>query len=57
MKKQLFIKTFGCQMNEYDTEKIVDIIDNNESVSLVDSPETCRFDYPKYMLNKRKSRS
>jgi tRNA-2-methylthio-N6-dimethylallyladenosine synthase len=40
MKKQLFIKTFGCQMNEYDTEKIVDIIDNNESVSLVDSPET-----------------
>ena len=40
MKKQLFIKTFGCQMNEYDTEKIVDVIDNNESVSLVDSPET-----------------
>ena len=40
MKKQLFIKTFGCQMNEYDTEKIVDVMDNNESVSLVDSPET-----------------
>jgi len=40
MKKQLFIKTFGCQMNEYDTEKIVDVIDSNESVSLVDSPET-----------------
>ena len=40
MKKQLFIKTFGCQMNEYDTEKIVDVIDNNQSISLVDSPET-----------------
>ena len=40
MKKQLFIKTFGCQMNEYDTEKIVDVMDNNESVSLADSPET-----------------
>ena len=40
MKKQLFIKTFGCQMNEYDTEKIVDVMDSNESVSLVDSPET-----------------
>ena len=39
MKKQLFIKTFGCQMNEYDTEKIVDLMDNNKSVSLVDSPE------------------
>ena len=40
MKKQLFIKTFGCQMNEYDTGKIVDVIDNNQSISLVDSPET-----------------
>ena len=40
MKKQLFIKTFGCQMNEYDTEKIIDVMDNNESVSLIDSPET-----------------
>ena len=40
MKKQLFIKTFGCQMNEYDTEKIIDVMDNNESVSLADSPET-----------------
>ena len=40
MKKLLFIKTFGCQMNEYDTEKIVDVMDNNEPVSLVDSPET-----------------
>jgi tRNA-2-methylthio-N6-dimethylallyladenosine synthase len=27
-------------MNEYDTEKIVDVIDNNQSISLVDSPET-----------------
>ena len=27
-------------MNEYDTEKIVDVMDSNESVSLVDSPET-----------------
>ena len=40
MKKQLFIKTFGCQMNEYDTGKIIDVIDNNQSISLVDSPET-----------------
>ena len=39
MKKQLFIKTFGCQMNEYDSEKIVDVIGDNESVTITDSPE------------------
>ena len=39
MKKQLFIKTFGCQMNEYDSEKIVDVIDSSEPVSLTNSPD------------------
>jgi tRNA-2-methylthio-N6-dimethylallyladenosine synthase len=26
MKKKVFIKTFGCQMNEYDSEKINDVL-------------------------------
>ena len=26
MSKKVFIKTFGCQMNEYDSEKIVDVL-------------------------------
>ncbi len=28
MKKKVFIKTFGCQMNEYDTNRIYDLIKN-----------------------------
>ena len=26
MEKKVFIKTFGCQMNEYDSEKINDVL-------------------------------
>ena len=25
LKKNIFIKTFGCQMNEYDSNRILDI--------------------------------
>ncbi len=28
MKKKIFIKTFGCQMNEYDSNRIFDIVKN-----------------------------
>ncbi|MEO8855591.1 MAG: tRNA (N6-isopentenyl adenosine(37)-C2)-methylthiotransferase MiaB, partial [Burkholderiaceae bacterium] len=26
MGKKVFIKTFGCQMNEYDSDKMVDVL-------------------------------
>ena len=26
MSKKVFVKTFGCQMNVYDSDKIVDIL-------------------------------
>ena len=29
MQKKVFIKTFGCQMNEYDSNRIYDTIKNN----------------------------
>jgi tRNA A37 methylthiotransferase MiaB len=26
MSKKVFIKTFGCQMNEYDSDKMADVL-------------------------------
>lgn len=38
MARNLFIKTFGCQMNEHDSEKIAGVL-SNLGYSLTDSPE------------------
>lgn len=32
MQKKLFIKTFGCQMNEYDSDKMADILHASEGM-------------------------
>ena len=32
MARKLFIKTFGCQMNEYDSDKMADVLRQSESV-------------------------
>ncbi len=39
MARKLFIKTFGCQMNEYDSSKIADLLDKSHDLHLVESPE------------------
>jgi tRNA-2-methylthio-N6-dimethylallyladenosine synthase len=31
--KKLYIKTFGCQMNEYDSEKMADVLHSSEGMS------------------------
>lgn len=37
--KKLYIKTHGCQMNEYDSQRMADILGDSEKMELTDSPE------------------
>ena len=39
MQKKLFIKTFGCQMNEYDSDKMADVLRASDDIIKTDSPE------------------
>src|SRR5690349_22698510 len=39
MQKKVFIKTFGCQMNEYDSDKMVDVLGAAEGLVKTDTPE------------------
>jgi tRNA-2-methylthio-N6-dimethylallyladenosine synthase len=33
MQKKVFIKTFGCQMNEYDSDKMADVLNANNNMA------------------------
>lgn len=37
--KKLYIKTFGCQMNEYDSGKMADLLHANEGMTITTTPE------------------
>lgn len=39
MAKKLYIQTFGCQMNEYDSEKIADILGETHKMQLTENPD------------------
>ncbi len=39
MPGKLYIKTFGCQMNEYDSGKIAQVLAQSHGLDLADSPE------------------
>jgi len=39
MPGKLFIKTFGCQMNEYDSAKMADVLRESHGLEPVDDPE------------------
>ncbi len=37
--KKLYIRTFGCQMNEYDSDKMADVLGASEGITKTDNPE------------------
>ncbi|HEY6897943.1 MAG TPA: tRNA (N6-isopentenyl adenosine(37)-C2)-methylthiotransferase MiaB [Rhodocyclaceae bacterium] len=39
MSKKVFIRTFGCQMNEYDSDKMADVLAAGEDTVKTDTPE------------------
>jgi tRNA-2-methylthio-N6-dimethylallyladenosine synthase len=39
MPKKVYVKTFGCQMNEYDSDKMVDVLGSAEGLVKTDTPE------------------
>jgi tRNA-2-methylthio-N6-dimethylallyladenosine synthase len=39
MQKKFYIKTFGCQMNEYDSDKIADVLRASENMQQTETPE------------------
>lgn len=39
MGQKLFIKTYGCQMNEYDSDKMVDVLRESQGLTLTQNAE------------------
>ncbi|MDH5611197.1 MAG: tRNA (N6-isopentenyl adenosine(37)-C2)-methylthiotransferase MiaB [Gammaproteobacteria bacterium] len=39
MTRKLYIKTFGCQMNEYDSSRMTDVLAESHQLELTDNPE------------------
>ncbi|MGB7183779.1 MAG: tRNA (N6-isopentenyl adenosine(37)-C2)-methylthiotransferase MiaB, partial [Burkholderiaceae bacterium] len=39
MARKLYIKTFGCQMNEYDSDKMADVLNDDEGIVSVEKME------------------
>ncbi|MBX9810663.1 MAG: tRNA (N6-isopentenyl adenosine(37)-C2)-methylthiotransferase MiaB, partial [Burkholderiales bacterium] len=38
MSKKVYIKTFGCQMNEYDSGKMADVLHAAQGMEITENP-------------------
>ena len=39
MPRKLFIRTFGCQMNEYDSDRMADVLGASDGLTLTERVE------------------
>ena len=39
MTAKLFIKTHGCQMNEYDSDRMADLLHESHALTMTDVPD------------------
>src|SRR5436305_15156919 len=39
MSKKVYIRTFGCQMNEYDSDKMADVLRVSDGLTATQTPE------------------
>ena len=39
VRQKVFVKTHGCQMNEYDSAKMIDVLDERFGVDVIDDPQ------------------
>ena len=53
MSKKVFIKTFGCQMNEYDSDKMADVLHAAEGYEPTTDVERGRPDPVQHLLGAR----
>ncbi len=53
--KKLYLKTHGCQMNEYDSAKMADVLKFSHGLELTEDPAVADVFFTKYLLSPRES--
>ena len=51
--KKVFIKTFGCQMNEYDSDKMSDVLHAAQGYEATSNVDASRPDFVQHLLGAR----